>query len=113
MNGAPTNVGVPKLTGLFNLTYSPPFLDGFSIDSQVNAQTNTLLNPRTRVTTPAYTALDLGFRYGFMVEGVRLPLRGRIGNVFNEDSWTASRNETLSRMGPRSYRLALTTNFTH
>ncbi len=106
-------VGVPKVTGLLNVTYSPPFLQGLSIDSQINTQTNTLLNPRTRVTTPAYTTLDLGFRYAFTVGDARMTLRGRVGNVFDEDTWTASRSETLNRIGPRAYRLALTTNFSH
>ena len=106
-------VGVPKFTGLLNVTYQPAFLQGLSFDSQVNTQTDMLLNPRNGVTTPAYTTLDLGFRYAFTVNGVRATLRGRVGNLFDADAWIASRNETMSRMGPRSYRLAITTNFSH
>ncbi|MGE3336056.1 MAG: TonB-dependent receptor [Rhodospirillaceae bacterium] len=106
-------VGVPKVTGLLNVTYQAPFLKGLSIDGQVNTQTDMLLNPRNGVTTPAYTTLDLGFRYTFTMSGVQATLRGRVGNVFDEDTWTANRNETLNRQGPRSYRLSITTNFTH
>lgn len=106
-------VGVPRLTALLNLTYQVPALKGFSIDSQVNYQTDMLLNPRNGVTTPGYATLDLGMRYAFAIGDVPATLRARVGNVFDEDTWTANRNETLNRMGPRSYRLSLTTNFNH
>ncbi len=106
-------VGVPKLTGLLNVTYQTPFLPGFSIDGQMNTQTDMLLNPRNGVTTPSYTTLDLGFRYTFTFSGVQATLRGRVGNVFDEAVWTANRNETVQRLGPRSYRLSTTINFNH
>jgi iron complex outermembrane receptor protein len=105
--------GVPKLTALLNVTYQLPFLKGLSIDSQINAQTNMLLNPRNGVTTPGYATLDLGLRYSFVIGEVPATLRARVGNVFNEDTWVASRTETLNRIGPRAFRLALTTNFSH
>jgi len=106
-------VGVPKMTAMLNLTYQVPFLEGLSIDSQVNYQTDMLLNPRNGVTTPRYATLDLGLRYAFQISDVPATLRARVGNVFDEDTWTANRNETLSRMGPRAFRLALTTNFNY
>lgn len=104
-------VGVPKLTALLNVTYQVPGLKGLSIDSQLNYQTDTLLNPRNGVTTPAYETLDIGLRYAFEVGGVPATLRARIGNVFDVAPWTANRNETMFRQGPRSYRLSLTANF--
>ncbi|MGE4064907.1 MAG: hypothetical protein AB7E79_16200 [Rhodospirillaceae bacterium] len=107
------DVGVPELSALLNVTYQVPFLKGLSIDSQLNGQTNMLLNPRNGVTTPGYATLDLGFRYSFAIGKVPATLRGRIGNVFDEDPWTASRSETLNRVGPRAFRLSLTTNFSH
>jgi iron complex outermembrane receptor protein len=104
-------VGVPKLSALLNVTVQAPFLKGLSIDSQVNYQTDMLLNPRNGVTTPAYATLDLGLRYAFAIGEVPATLRARLGNVFNEDTWAASRSETMGRVGPRAFRLALTTNF--
>jgi iron complex outermembrane recepter protein len=106
-------VGVPKVTALVNLTYQVPFLKGLSIDSQINYQTDMLLNPRNGLTTPSYATLDLGMRYSFMIADVPATLRARVGNVFDEDTWTANRNETANRMQPRAFRLSLTTNFNH
>lgn len=106
-------VGVPKATALLNVTAEAPWLKGLSIDSQVNYQTDMLLNPRNGVTTPAYATLDLGVRYTFDLGDVPATLRARVGNVFDVDTWTATRSESLSRVGPRVFRLALTTKFSH
>ncbi len=106
-------VGVPAVTGLVNVTYQVPLLKGLSIDSQLNYYSRMLLNPRLGVYTPGYGTFDLGLRYSFAIGDVPATLRARVGNVFDEDTWTANRNETLNRMAPRSFRLALTTNFNH
>jgi iron complex outermembrane receptor protein len=106
-------VGVPAVTGLVNVTYQIPFLKGLSIDSQLNYYSKMLLNPRLGVYTPGYGTFDLGLRYSFAIGDVPATLRARVGNVFDEDTWTANRNETLNRMAPRSFRLALTMNFNH
>jgi iron complex outermembrane receptor protein len=104
-------VGVSAVTGLLNVTYQVPMLTGLSIDSQFNYYSRMLLNPRLGVYTPAYSTFDLGMRYSFTIGDVPAVLRARVGNVFDEDTWTANRNETLNRLGPRAFLLALTTNF--
>ncbi len=106
-------VGVSKLNGLLNVTYQLPFLKGLSIDGQMNYYSKMLLNPRIGVYTPSYAAFDLGFRYAFQIGDTPATLRGRMGNVFDEDAWTANRNETMGRVSPRSFRLSITTNFNH
>ncbi|MCC6914510.1 MAG: TonB-dependent receptor [Rhodospirillaceae bacterium] len=106
-------VGVSKLNALLNVTYQLPVLKGLSIDGQVNYYSKMLLNPRAGVYTPGYATLDLGLRYSFQLGDVPATLRARMGNVFDEDTWTANRNETLNRMAPRAFRLSLTTNFNH
>jgi len=72
-----------------------------------------LLNPRNGMATSGYATLDLGLRYSFAVGDVPATLRARVGNVFDENTWTASRSETMNRVGPRAFRLALTTKFSH
>jgi iron complex outermembrane receptor protein len=106
-------VGVSKLNALLNVTYQLAFLKGLSVDGQVNYFSDMLLNPRTGVYTPGYATFDLGVRYAFQLGDVPATLRARIGNVFDEDTWTANRNETLNRVAPRAFRLSLTTNFNH
>ncbi len=105
--------GVPAVTGLLNLTYQLPFLDGLSIDSQVNYTSKRLLNPRTGIYTPAYGTLDIGARYAFKLGSSAATLRARIGNVFDVDEWMAMRSETMTRVQRRAFRLSLTTNFDH
>ena len=105
--------GVPAVTGLVNLTYQLPFLDGLSIDSQVNYTSKRLLNPRTGLHTPAYGTLDIGARYAFKLGSSAATLRARVGNVFDVDEWTAMRSETMNRVQRRAFRLSLTTNFDH
>jgi len=104
-------VGVPAVTGLINLTYQLPFLEGVSIDSQLNYTSKRLLNSRTGIYTPAYATLDLGARYAFNIGGNNAVLRARIGNLFGENAWTATRTETINRVQRRAFRLSLTTNF--
>ncbi len=106
-------VGVSAVSALLNVTYQLPFLKGLSIDGQLNYNSKMLLNQRTGVYTPSYATFDLGMRYAFAVGDVPATLRMRVGNVFNENTWTANRNETLNRLGPRAFRLSLTTNFNH
>jgi iron complex outermembrane receptor protein len=105
--------GVPTVTGLVNLTYQLPFLDGLSIDSQLNYTSKRLLNPRTGVYTPGYATLDIGARYAFKIGSNTATLRGRIGNAFDVDEWMAMRSETMNRVQRRAFRLSLTTNFDH
>jgi iron complex outermembrane receptor protein len=105
--------GIPAVTGLVNLTYQFPFLDGFSIDSQVNYTSARLLNPRTGINTPAYATVDIGARYTFKLGGSSATLRARIGNAFDVDAWMAMRSETMTRVNRRAFRLSLTTNFDH
>ncbi len=105
--------GVPAVTGLINLTYQFPFLEGFSVDSQVNYTSERLLNPRTGVQTPAYATVDLGARYQFKLGGNSTTLRARIGNLTDVDEWMAMRSETMTRVQRRAIRLSLTTNFDH
>jgi iron complex outermembrane receptor protein len=103
--------GVASLTGLLNVTYQPPRLKGVSIDGQLNYNSRMLVSPRTGLYTPAYGTFDLGARYAFEAAGQPVTLRARIGNLFNEDQWIANRNETISRVPRRTFRLSLTTRF--
>ncbi len=105
--------GVPAMTGLLNLTYQLPFVAGLSIDSQLNYTSKRLLNPRTGVYTPAYATLDIGMRYAFEIGESPAVIRARLGNAFDQNAWSANRNETLGRVQRRAFRLSLTTNFTH
>ena len=105
--------GIPAITGLVNLTYQLAFLDGLSIDSQINYTSQRLLNPRTGVYTPAYATLDIGARYAFKLGSSTATLRARIGNAFDVDEWMAMRSETMTRVQRRAFRLSLTTNFDH
>jgi len=105
--------GVPSVTGLLNFTYQVPFLEGLSVDSQLNYTSKRLLNPRNGVYSPAYATLDLGARYSFTIAGNPAVLRGRIGNLFDQDAWQAARNETLGRVQRRAFRISLATNFDH
>jgi len=106
-------VGVSAVTGLLNITYQVPLLRGLSIDAQLNYKSKMLLTSRTGVYTPSYATLDLGARYTFAVRDVQATLRARIGNIFDQDEWLANRNETLTRVASRAFRLSLTTNFSH
>jgi len=103
--------GVSSVTGLINTTYELSFIDGLSIDGQLNYKSKTLLNQRTGLYTPGYATFDLGARYTFEVAGVTATLRARIGNLFDEDAWTANRNETAGRVERRAFRLSLITAF--
>ena len=103
--------GIPSITGLINLTYQLPILKQLSIDSQLNYTSKRLLNPRTGLYTPEYATLDIGARYNFKIGENAAVIRVRVGNVFNKDTWIASRSETLSRVQRRAFRLSLITNF--
>ncbi len=105
--------GVSAITGLINATYELPFVEGLSIDGQLNYNSKSLLNPRTGLYTPGYATFDLGARYTFKVGDVKATLRARVGNVFGENTWTANRNETVWRVERRAFRLSLTTNLNH
>ena len=105
--------GVSSVTGLLNATYEIPFVEGLSIDGQLNYNSKSLLNPRTGLYTPGHATLDIGARYTFEVAGVTATLRARVGNVFNENAWTANRNETVERVDRRAFRLSLTTSLGH
>ncbi len=105
--------GVSAVTGLINATYEIPFVEGFSLDGQFNYNSKSLLNPSAGLYTPGYATFDLGMRYTFKIGKVTATLRGRIGNVFDENAWTANRNETAGRVERRAFRLSLTTNLSH
>lgn len=105
--------GVSSVTGLLNVTYQIPFIDGLSIDGQLTYNSKTLLNPRTGVYTPGYATFDLGARYSFEIGKTSATLRARVGNLFDENQWIAFRNETLGRVSRRAFRLSLITNFNH
>jgi iron complex outermembrane receptor protein len=105
--------GVPAITGLLNLTYDLPLLKGLSIDSQLNYFSKRLLNSRNGIYTPQYATLDIGARYSFDLGKRPAVLRVRMGNVFDEDAWIASRSETMSRVGRRAYRATLAVAFDH
>ena len=103
--------GIPAVTGLLNVTYDFLSIDGFSLDAQVNYTSKRLLNSRIAIYTPPYATLDIGARYSFFIGKNPAVVRARIGNLFDEDQWIASRTETLSRVPRRAFRLSLTTSF--
>ena len=103
--------GIPAVTGLLNVTYDFFSIDGFSLDAQVNYTSKRLLNSRVAIYTPPYATLDIGARYSFFIGKNPAVVRARIGNLFDEDQWIASRTETLSRVPRRAFRISLTTNF--
>ncbi len=103
--------GIPAVTGLINVTYQLPFLAGLSIDSQLNYTSKRLLNPRSGVYTPGHATLDIGARYNFKISESPAVIRVRLGNVFDQDAWMASRSETMGRVQRRAFRVSLTTNF--
>ena len=105
--------GVSAITGLINATYELPFVEGLSVDGQINYNSKSLLNPRTGLYTPGYATFDLGARYAFNIGKITATLRARVGNVFGENTWTANRNETVWRVERRAFRLSLTTDLSH
>lgn len=106
-----TAPGVARVTGLLNLNYDLPSVEGLSIDGQVTYNSRMLVNPRTGLYTPASAIFDLGARYRFSLVGHEATLRARIVNVLNEDQWNANRNETISRTDPRAATVSLTWHF--
>ncbi len=105
--------GIPAVTALLNVTYSAPFINGLSIDSQFNYTSQRLASTRRGLYSPAFATLDIGVRYNFAVKGNTAVIRAQLRNVFDEDAWIANRNETLGRQQRRGFRISLTTSFDH
>jgi len=102
----------------FNLAgeWDLPFARGLTLNSRViytGSQYIDTLTPRRSL--PAWTRLDLGARYTFensqSLTGKPIAIRFNVENVFDNDYWASGANGTLALGAPRTFRLALTTDF--
>jgi iron complex outermembrane receptor protein len=93
-----------------------PFVRGLTLNSRViytGSQYIDTLNPRRSI--PEWTRFDLGARYAFenaySPTGSPIVIRFNVENVLDTDYWASGTSGNLALGAPRTFRLALTTNF--
>lgn len=104
-------VGVPKVQAMAGLTWSVPRVKGLSLDGQVSYSGDRRARSRGDLRTPDYAVADVGFLYAFDHGGRSMVLRGRVMNLFDQDTWIATRSELLERPSRRGGRLSLTVRY--
>jgi iron complex outermembrane receptor protein len=92
-----------------------PFVRGLTLNGRITytaAQYIDTTFPRRML--PAWTRVDLGFRYAFDNPGAPgrpLVARFNVENVFDNDYWASGSSATLALGAPRTFRFALTADF--
>ena len=104
-------VGLPEFQAMTGLTYAVPAVSGLSLDGQVNYSSSRRVSSRSEVRTPSLTTVDIGLRQGFEAGPVRMAVRARVTNLFDADTWIASRSELIDRPSRRAFRLSLTMTY--
>jgi len=109
---APTSPGMQfNIAGEWDLS----FVRGLTVSGRVTytgAQYIDTTFPRRSL--PAWTRLDLGFRYAFdnpVAAGRPLIARFNVENVLDNDYWASGSSAVLALGAPRTFRLALTADF--
>ncbi|MDZ3832312.1 MAG: TonB-dependent receptor [Sphingopyxis sp.] len=100
-------VGLPRFQAMTGITYSVPGIDGLSLDGQINHSSSRRMSSRSDLRTPALTTVDVGLRHAFAIGKAKLAVRARLTNLFNADSWIATRSELIDRPSRRGFRLSL------
>ena len=103
-------VGVPRFQSMAGLTYGVPAVEGLSLDGQLSHSTSRRVRSSGDLRTPPLTTVDVGLRHAFRLGGLDAAVRARLINLFDADSWVASRSEQLDRPGRRAVRLSLSVN---
>lgn len=104
-------VGLPEIQAMVGATYAPSLVPGLTLDVQATHASDRRLRATGDLRTPAGTTVDAGFRYAFGQGERNWVLRGRIGNLTDEDGWFATRSEMIERPARRGARLSLTSYF--
>lgn len=104
-------VGLPRFQAMTGATYMIPGFPGLSFDGQFNHSSSRRVSSRGELRTAPLTTVDIGLRHGFDIGDAKLALRARLTNVFDADSWYATRSELLDRPNRRGFRISLSMNY--
>lgn len=109
-------IGAPGVQGNIGLDWAVPQLAGLSLDGRVVHTSTQYADAANTQKVPAWTRLDLGFRYMAPVgDAQMLTVRGRVENVFDDDYWASAGGYPgagyLTVGGPRTFILSASLDF--
>lgn len=104
-------VGLPKYQLMTGLTYAVPGVEGLSLDGQVNHVASRRVSSRSELRSPSLTTVDIGLRQSLDIGKSKMALRARVINLFDVNSWIASRSEMIDRPSRRAFRMSLTATY--
>ena len=100
-------VGVVRRTSTLDLDYRPNWAPGWSFDLGISGRGKENGDASGRISVPARTLVNLGFRRLFALGRKTLVVRGRVNNLFDSFGWSVSGNGAYVFQGPRAFELSL------
>jgi iron complex outermembrane receptor protein len=114
-NDGKAPIGVPETMANVGVEWDIPALDGLSVDSRVIHTSSQAAAENNALSIPAWTRVDVGARYAWLLAGHGLSLRARVDNIAGRDYWASVGGfpgaNYLVLGNPRTFTLSASVDF--
>ena len=100
--------GVAKLQGKAGVEWDVPALPGLTLTGNATSVSKQYISADNALAAAGRTTFDVGARYGAMLGGRRMTLRGAVSNVTNKAYWGMPLLSSLALGAPRTVQLSMT-----
>ncbi|EAM8615768.1 TonB-dependent siderophore receptor [Salmonella enterica] len=105
-------VGVSPVQANVALDYALPFMDGLSVNGQVNYSGKQYVNQANTQSIGSWTTADVGAAYKTRVYGTPAAFRLEVRNVFDRSYWAGVASYgTIAQGAPRTFFASVTLDF--
>ncbi len=100
--------GVPKLQGKAGVEWDVPALPGLTLTGNATSVSKQYISADNKLAAAGRTTFDVGARYGAVVGGRRVTLRGTVSNIANKAYWGMPLLSSLALGAPRTLQMSVT-----
>ncbi|MNO90163.1 Ferrichrome receptor FcuA precursor [compost metagenome] len=104
-------VGVPEFQYNLGVDWDVPGIQGLALNGLLQRTGGQFFDSANELSIPAWTRVDLGARYRFMLDQRDLTLRASLENVANESYWESANGGYLTQGAPRTLKVSATMDF--
>lgn len=99
--------GVPKLQGKFGVEWDVPGLQGLTLTGNATSVSKQYISADNALWAAGRTTFDVGARYGAVVAGRQVTLRGNVTNLTDKAYWGMPLLSSLALGAPRTVQLSV------
>jgi len=99
---------VPKLQGKAGVEWDVPALPGLTLTGNATSVSRQYISADNQLAAAGRTTFDVGARYGAVVGGRRVTLRGTVSNITNKAYWGMPLLSSLALGAPRTVQMSVT-----